>query len=171
MKIYIVGIVASGKTTLARRWSGELDIPFYELDCIIYGKKDGVRYKRTPEEQQKIIEKIDQQGDWIIEGTYRKSCHELLDLADKIIFLDPPLWKRRVRILSRYVKQICGLEKCHYTPTLSMLRSMYNWSDDFEKNREKFETMLFRYGHKLILLRQYKGVYIKGNEVLEFIDG
>ena len=33
MKIYIIGIVASGKTTLARKWSKVLNIPFYELDC------------------------------------------------------------------------------------------------------------------------------------------
>ncbi|MEG0320304.1 MAG: AAA family ATPase, partial [Niameybacter sp.] len=94
MKIYIVGIVASGKTTLARRLSQALNIPFYELDCIVYGKKEGERYKRTPQKQQAIIQKIDQKGEWIIEGTYRKNCHYLLDLADKIVFLDTPPWKR-----------------------------------------------------------------------------
>jgi adenylate kinase family enzyme len=36
MKIFIVGIVASGKTTLARKLSRELIIPWYEGDCIVH---------------------------------------------------------------------------------------------------------------------------------------
>lgn len=152
MKIYIIGIVASGKTTLARKWSKVLNIPFYELDCIVYGEREGVRYKRTPEEQLEIIKHIDKKGQWIIEGTYRKSAHVLLDLADRIVFLDTPIWKRNVRILSRHMKQVWGLEKCHYKPSFCMLKSMYSWSNDFEKNRSKFEAMLKKYGHKLVII-------------------
>lgn len=36
MKIYIIGIVAAGKTTYSRRLSEELGIPAYELDRIIF---------------------------------------------------------------------------------------------------------------------------------------
>lgn len=152
MKIYIIGIVASGKTTLAKKWSKVLDIPYYELDCIVYGKRSGVQYKRTPEQQLEIIKSIDQKGSWIIEGTYRKNTHCLLDLADRIIFLDTPLWKRNIRILSRHVKQVWGVEQCHYTPSLSMLKSMYCWSNDFERNKEKFRGMLQNYSDKLVII-------------------
>ena len=48
-KIYIVGMVASGKTTFARNLSKEIGIPFYELDCIVHVKtSEGQIYRRLP---------------------------------------------------------------------------------------------------------------------------
>lgn len=76
-KIYIVGIVASGKTTLAKQLSVKSKIPWYELDCIVHQETETGRYKRTPEEQIAVIQKINQNDDWIIEGTYR----EILSLS------------------------------------------------------------------------------------------
>jgi len=58
-KIYIVGIVASGKTTLARKLSLQLTIPHYELDRIVYNETVIKRYKRTPVEQLEVIQHID----------------------------------------------------------------------------------------------------------------
>lgn len=103
-KIFIVGIVASGKTTLAKRLSNQLIIPWYELDCVVHYEKNGVRITRTPEEQVEFIADINKTGKWIFEGTDRKSYECLYDLADTVVFLDPPLWKRRVRIFTRYIK-------------------------------------------------------------------
>ena len=97
MKILIIGIVASGKTTLARRLSKENNITNYEIDSIVHD--DINKRKRTNEEQQKIIEKINKQENWIIEGTLRKNLYNLLDIADKIIYLDIPLKIRKRRIL------------------------------------------------------------------------
>ena len=56
MKVLIIGIVASGKTTLARRLSKENNITNYEIDSIVHD--DINKRKRTNEEQQEIIEKI-----------------------------------------------------------------------------------------------------------------
>ena len=56
MKVLIIGIVASGKTTLARRLSKETNIKNYEIDLIVHDDKN--KRKRTNKEQQKIIEKI-----------------------------------------------------------------------------------------------------------------
>ncbi len=58
MKILIFGIVASGKTTLAKHLSQKLNIPYYEGDCIAWGFPNEKRYKRSNEEQKKIIDKI-----------------------------------------------------------------------------------------------------------------
>lgn len=69
------------------------------------------RYKRTKEEQEKIITKINEKESWIIEGTYRKSQRLMYDVADKIIFLDTPLYKRKLRIITRFIKQKTGQEK------------------------------------------------------------
>lgn len=151
MKVYIIGSVASGKTTLAGKMSKSLGIPHYELDSIVYMETGNGQYKRTPEQQVEEIHRIDQVGDWIIEGTYRVNNHCLLDLADKVVFLDPPLWKRKIRIVTRFCRQRLGLEVCHYRPNLHMLKMMYRWTNEFEKNRLGFEERLNGYRVKLIL--------------------
>ncbi len=159
-KIYITGIVASGKTTLARKISKQLNLTFYELDCIVYVKTENGRYKRTPEEQVKEILRINDLGDWIIEGTPRESCKCLFDLADKVVFLDPSLFIRKKRILTRFFKQQLHIESCHYTPNLHMLKMMFKWTRDFEKNREQFENHLKMYNDKLIKITNYKDLKI-----------
>lgn len=151
-KIYIIGIVASGKTTLAGKLSQKLNISWYELDCIVYNDGPNGRYKRTPEQQIELLYEIDSAEQWIIEGTYRQSCHCLLDMADTIIFLDPPLWKRRVRILKRFVKQQLGIEKCHYKSNMKMFKLMYKWTGEFEAERQSFEGMLRQYKSKVVRL-------------------
>ncbi len=155
-KILIIGIVASGKTTLARKLSNQINIPWFELDYIVRQVTEFGRYKRTPEEQVEAIIDIDNNGSWIFEGIYRESYHCLLDMADTIIFLDTPLWKRKIRIFLRFVKQITGIEKCHYNSNLKMLRMMYKWTHDFEVARSNFESMLRLYEHKLTILSDSK---------------
>lgn len=148
-KIFIIGIVASGKTTLARSLSEQLNIPWYELDGIVHPEG---RAKRSPEEQVEVIREIDRSGQWIFEGTDRESYRCLLEMADTIVVLDPPLWKRRLRILTRFLKQKLGIEKSRYKPDMKMLKMMYKWTRDFEENRAGFEDRLEPFGSKLIKL-------------------
>ncbi|MDF2938725.1 MAG: topology modulation protein [Paenibacillaceae bacterium] len=152
-KILIIGIVASGKTTLAKQLSTFLEIPWYELDNIVRPNTASGRLKRTAAEQVQAIMDIDRNASWIFEGTDRESYQCLYQMADVIIFLDTPLWKRKTRILSRFLKQKLGLEKCHYHPDWNMLKMMYKWTHDFECNRESFESKLRLYENKVIRLR------------------
>ncbi|RAP75054.1 AAA family ATPase [Paenibacillus montanisoli] len=162
-KIFIVGIVASGKTTLAKRLSERINVPWHELDCIVHHRTASERFKRTAAEQVEVIKEIDRNGPWILEGTDRESYRQcLFELADTIIFLDTPLWKRRIRILTRFAKQKLGMETCHYKPDLNMLRMMYKWTRDFERNRDRMEAELQRYPHKVIRLAD--------SDCLEFVD-
>lgn len=156
MKILIFGIVASGKTTLARKLSKELNIPYYEGDCIAWGFPNEKRYKRSYEEQERIITKINENESWIIEGTYRESQRLVYDLTDKIIFLDTPLYKRKLRIITRFIKQKTGREKSNYKPTFEMLKFMFKWTNDFEKNRHTYESRLLKYKGKLIWSKSQK---------------
>lgn len=155
-KILIVGSVASGKTTLAKRLSKQLHIPWFELDAIVHHRTSAGRYKRTAEEQMEVIEEIDRRETWIFEGTDRASYQALYRMADTIVFLDTPLWKRKIRIMTRYIKQILGIEKCEYEPDLAMLKMMYQWTRDFELNRSGFDAKLKRYDEKVIRLRNSK---------------
>jgi adenylate kinase family enzyme len=157
-KIFIIGIVASGKTTLAKRLSKQLNIPWYELDSIVHHQTGEGRYKRTPEEQQAVIGDIDRSGGgWIFEGVDRSSYRCLYEMADTIIVLDPPLWKRRYRIFARYVKQQLGIEHCSYKSDMKMLRMMYRWTRDFERRRPEFEARLQPYEGKIVRLSDSKG--------------
>lgn len=155
-KIFIVGIVASGKTTLAKQLSKDMNICWYELDSIVYHQIADRRVKRTPDEQVEVIMDIDRRGPWILEGTDRESYRCVFDMADTIIFLDPPLWKRKIRIFTRFLKQKLHIEQCHYKSDLAMLKMMYKWTRDFEKDRDVFEEDLSLYHHKLIRLTDNK---------------
>ncbi|SDE36985.1 Adenylate kinase [Paenibacillus sp. UNCCL117] len=155
-KIFIIGIVASGKTTLAKRLSEALHIPWYELDAIVHHQTATGRRKRTADEQVEVIQHIDKNGEWIFEGTDRASYRCLFDMADTIIFLDTPLWKRKIRIFTRFIKQNLGLEKCGYQPDREMLRLMYQWTREFEENRADFESRLHLYEEKMIRLYDSK---------------
>lgn len=76
MKILITGIVASGKTTLARELSAKYGIPHYEGDSIAWGFLGKKRYKRTDEEQAAIIERINSSGQMTLNkrGQPLKNC-------------------------------------------------------------------------------------------------
>ena len=157
MKILIVGSVASGKTTFAKKLSKKLNIKHFEIDSVVHDDKAG--RKRTEEEQKEIFDKINlENNDWIIEGTLRKSLYYLLEYADEIIFLDSLVGKRKVRIITRFIKQILKIEKCNYKPTFNILKLMFKWTNDFENKRNEFESNLIRYKDKLIKLKGDKEI-------------
>ena len=154
MKILIVGIVASGKTTLARRLSKLLNIKHYEIDSVVHDDERNI--KRSEAEQKKLFNKINKNDSWIIEGTLRKHLFYLCDLADVIIYLDIPFSVRRLRILTRFIKQLFGTEQSNYEVNLKMLKMMYKWTDDFEKNKCDFEEKLFKYRDKIVIEKNGK---------------
>lgn len=163
-KIFIVGIVASGKTTLAKHLSQQLNIPWHELDRVVH--QDHVKTKRTAQEQVAFISEINEsQEKWIFEGTDRKSYQCLFDMADTIIYLDPPLWIRRKRIVTRYLKQQMRLERSHYKSNLQMLRMMFKWTNDYERNRQVVEKKMELYQTKLIKISTQRSL----NNFLESI--
>lgn len=154
MKILIIGIVASGKTTLAKRLSKENNICHYEIDSIVHD--DLNNRKRSVLEQLEMINDINKNNDWIIEGTLRKNLDVLLEFADKIIFIDIDKKIRKRRIISRYIKQKLRIEKCNYKSNLKMLKDMFKWTNDFEKEKASFLERVYKYEDKLIVLDNVK---------------
>jgi len=152
-KIFITGSVGAGKTTLARRLSAMLGIPFHEGDCIAWEQTGHGRVKRSDQRQAERIREIDEAGGWIIEGTPRKSQTCLFARAQRVVWLDPPLRVRLARVISRFVKQKLGLEKSHYKPTLRMLRLMFTWTFGFERGRNEFEAIACAHRDKLMVIR------------------
>lgn len=157
MKILIIGSVASGKTSLARKLENKLNIKYFEIDSIVHD--DIKKIKRTNEEQKEIIDRINNDNkEWIIEGTLRKNLDYLLDYADKIIYLNIDVKTRKRRIIKRFIKQRLKLERCNYNPDIEMLKLMYKWTNEFEKNKSKFENKIEKYSDKLVKITNGKEI-------------
>ena len=153
MKILLLGGVASGKTTLAHQLSAVLSLPAIEGDCIAHDDGAQPRRKRTPQEQRAMIEEIDRQGSWLVEGVYRPDQHCLLELAELVVLLDTPFVTRLCRVFTRFVRQQLGLESCHYRSDWAMLRRMLRWAVDGERGKPRRDELLAPHRHKLCVVR------------------
>ncbi len=89
MKILIIGNGGTGKSTLAHKMGGELNIPVTYLDLIMWDKD----WNRLSEKEfKKRLEKITPARHWIIEGWgYHSTLFERIEKADIIIYLQYPL--------------------------------------------------------------------------------
>ena len=153
-RIHIIGSVGSGKSTLARILSHKLNIPYYELDNVVWKRTTNGDIRNSPEERDDQFNKIIQSDAWIIEGVHYKWTSEGFELADLIIFLDTTPWKRNYRIIKRFVVQKLGFEKGNYKQTFNMLWLMYKWNHSFEKeNKPEIFQLLKRYNSKLVVLK------------------
>lgn len=154
-KIYIIGSVGSGKSTLARQLSSKLNIPYYELDNVVWQRvENGEDIRNSVEVRDTILNSIVDSDEWIIEGVHYKWVLQGFEKADMIIYLDTDIWKRNFRILKRFVVQKLGFEKGNYKQTFEMLGKMYKWNYN-HKNKEKslILELLESYQNKLLILR------------------
>lgn len=156
MKIYIVGSVSSGKSTLAKKLSEELNIPYTSLDNVVYEidlSNPRSNTKRTDLERDKLFNFITDENNWIIEDVGRSCFKDGLKKADKIILLDTNKYIRNYRIVKRFMKQKLGIEKCSYTPNFKMLSLMLQWSKNYDSGKDKLKSKISIYEEKVIVLR------------------
>ncbi len=125
MKIYIIGPVGSGKTSLARKLSKKYNISYYELDKFIWDDKIGK--KRTKKDLQVKIDMLKKTKSWIIEDVGRSKFQELYPFCDIIYYLKIPKIILYYRIIKRWVKQCLKLEKSNYHQDLNTLKQMIIW--------------------------------------------
>ncbi len=152
-KIHITGSVGSGKTTLAKKLSIELGIPYYEIDNIIFERHLSGDVRRSDKEIVNILDEIVTGDAWILEGTCTKKwIVRSFAAADCIILLDIPYLVRLKRIIFRYLKQIVKLESANYQPTFSMLIQMFKWNHKFNSvNKIDFYQLTKNYLDKIIV--------------------
>ena len=133
-KIHIIGSVGSGKTTLAKEISTSLDIPYYELDNVVWLRHKSGDIRRTEQEREEQLNSIIQSGSWILEGVHNEDwVNNCFHNADLIIFLDTKYSIRTYRIIKRFLKQKLRLEKSNYKPKLNMFFKMFKWNRYFEE--------------------------------------
>ena len=160
-KIYIIGAVGTGKTTLAKALSKELNIKMYQLDKVVWDDDDGNR-KRTDEEVDQIFNKILEEDSWIIEDVGRKKFIEGIKQADMVYYIDLPRFVIYKRCILRWFKQKLGKEEYNYKPTIKGLIQMMKWArQDIESKNEKINRINE-------LSKNYK--VIKSNELSEIIN-
>jgi len=133
-RIHIIGSVGSGKTTLAREISSWLNIPYYELDNVVWIRHKSGDIRRTEQEREEYLNSILQSESWIIEGIHNEDwVSNCFQSADLIIFLDTKYSIRTYRIIKRFLKQKLRLEKSNYKPTLEIFFKMFKWNRYFEE--------------------------------------
>ena len=167
MKIYIVGSVSSGKSTLAKKMSNSLKIPYKSLDEIVHISDKTSPWgnvKRPIEERDRLFNLVIKEPSWIIEDTGRSCFKAGLKMADTIILLDISPKLRNYRILKRWIKQRLGIEKCIYKPRYKMLKCMFQWSKDYDEGKDNLKERIFPYKDKIITLKNKK-------EINAFLEG
>ena len=141
-KIYIIGPVGSGKTTLSRILSKKYDIKRYELDKVVWDDDNG-NIKRNDDEIRKLFTEIITNKSWIIEDVGRKKFIDGIKKADITYYIDLPKYTIYKRCIIRWIRQKIGKEKYNYKPTLKSLFEMLKWAkQDIKNKKEKIERII-----------------------------
>ena len=93
MKIYIVGSVASGKSTLARKISHITGAPCYHLDEAVYTVDPSEPWgnkKRPLEERDRLFQAMLAQRHYIMEDAGRDCFRAGMEQADTVLLLEIP---------------------------------------------------------------------------------
>ncbi len=107
-KILVVGITNAGKTTMARRISSILGLPYIELDELFWGPN---WTQKTTEEFRDLFQAAAAGGKWVACGNYYGRLHDLTwKQADMIVFLDLPKRTTLFRLIRRTLDRIIRRE-------------------------------------------------------------
>lgn len=166
-KIHIIGSVGSGKTTLAKKLSSQLNIPSYELDNVVWKRAKTGDIRRSEEERDQYLNTIISSESWIVEGVHHKWVFQSFKNADLIIFLDTSYSKRNIRIVKRFFLQKVGIEKANYKPSFFIFKKMFEWNSYFEnKSKPEILEMLSDFDDKVIISKdtnEIESILIKNN--------
>ncbi|MGI6254063.1 MAG: hypothetical protein ACOYJZ_00385 [Acutalibacter sp.] len=156
MKLYIVGPVGSGKTTLARQISQVTGVPRFHLDQVAHQRDPAAKIgnrKRSEAQRDAIFRSILARKDYILEDTGRVCFDQGLEEAEQILLLEPPTALRLGRVLRRWIRQNLGLEACAYHPTWRMLRDMFRWTRAYDTGEDGVRARAEQFPHKLTVVR------------------
>ena len=102
-RIMIIGSAGSGKSTLARNVGQALDLPVYHMDREVFWLP-GWEERPKPDQVQQVKRIVAQEA-WVFEGNNSSTFHLRVARAQMLVWLDPPLWKRLLRVIRRSLQQ------------------------------------------------------------------
>lgn len=159
MRITILGLSASGKTTLAKKIAKRTGIPRLEIDRTWFSEGD--HSAKSEKEKERVRKKIEaevakfiKKPNWVSDGLYRRVQPEILMRADIIVFLDVPLWRRWIRHAKRIYRKDRHPE-LDWWSELSHFHAMLKLAGDRFKYLQKF---LEKYPEKVVRLKSGKDI-------------
>jgi len=140
-RILIIGISCSGKTTVGRKLSKKLNIPFHDLDDLYWNpgwiETDKEKFKNS-------VTSLCKEESWIIVGNYNSVQSLVLEECDTVIWLNLSRARVWYQALVRSMRRILFSERC------------------CNGNIESFQrTFLTKESILLWVLKDYKRKYIK----------
>lgn len=158
MKIYILGNSGSGKTRLSKRLSDRYGLPHVDLDDLFWDNSGAYGQKRDPGHRDALLSDAVEKENWVIEGIYYAWTEICFEKADRILLLDLPLALCRFRVIRRFLRRKCGLEK-DKKESLSSLWALLRWMKKFQKtNLPAIRECLLPYGDKTIVIKKPKEI-------------
>ncbi|MEV5774216.1 adenylate kinase [Streptomyces antimycoticus] len=133
-KVALFGPPATGKTTLARWLSKQLDQPHTDLDDLLF-TDDG---PLPLEEFRRQAAEITRTDGWVVEGNFSKLADVVWHRADVLVWLDFPLPLILYRIIRRSLRQLAGREDSAQARRLT-------WSAAFFSRRSLLRTAIRKY--------------------------
>jgi adenylate kinase family enzyme len=121
--VVLASASGNGGTTFGRRLAKKLDVPFVELDALVWGPG----WAEMPADAlQALVEPIVAGDGWVVDGSYQRKLGDLvLRSADTVVWLDLPMRVWLPRLVRRTWRRIRGREQL--------------WND----NRETVRNVLF----------------------------
>lgn len=158
MRIWIRGISCSGKTTLAKRISKELQIRHIELDQ--YHWLPNWKERETQEFAELVGKEISSKH-WVIDGNYSK-IHKHLNIEhDLIIWMDYSLLRLLYRCAQRTFRRIIFKEEvCNGNreslKSLFSRDNLFFWIFKTYRRRKMDLNKLLNENEKIVIIRSEK---------------
>jgi adenylate kinase family enzyme len=155
MKVHVVGLPSSGKSTLASGLSSFLGVPRYDLDPVAY--VDDRWSLRPSADRDELVAEILASPGFVTEGHFVGWVTPLCAAADRIVWLDPPIWVlmwRHVRRHGRLFKPQWLFARLRFQ-VLCYIRPVGRSpaKDDPDLTRSGIEVMLGPWAEKVLRLR------------------
>ncbi len=156
-RIYIIGVSATGKTTLAKILAKKLKCKYYDLDDFYFKRKYDLA--RTRKEMERLVKNTIKRDRWVIEGSYSMSpwVRLIAKRADQVIWINKPLHILTWRIIKR------ALTKAKPRPEHSRMREII----DLMKFLTRYHFGESKKAHKRIIATHLKGYVLKTNKQID----
>ena len=164
MKIHIIGGSGTGKSYIADKLSQKYGIPHYDLDDVFWDNTaDTYGTKMPVEKRTSKLADILKKDDWVIEGVFYDWLADSFSLADRIVILQIRPLVFNARIIRRFIRRKCGLEKGK-KETLRSLKDLLVWTNGYQRNNiPRILDFLAPYKDKVSIITNARDILMFGD--------